>query len=541
MSESAPYYPIILVRGFDPLRGSIKDPYYGFNDGTVYYRETHHNRIYEGFVINFLKDEKHGYIDTSNVFTFGEAEAPKYHSFYVNEVMTGPNSSFPEPGSERAMKTFWVFRFYDAIEEEKLQVKNVRLIPYFARELHRFIIEVKKLTGAPMVNIIAHSMGGVITRHVIQRRYPFKDGKEAEKHIHRIISLGSPLLGVDKLPAPLLSELYMRLARDDERDAMNPEYIKAIPECVTSDPDDTTLPVNGRREKKEKIYGLNGGCIEEQFDPSRWLCVVGTRYEDYPTPWETANRVASRGKGSDGLILQSEAKLENAPLVYLHKIHSGYDSLMTCRETYETATRFFFGDWWVELILEPDSRILNFNKKYEYHLGCSIKTRDLDFYLTRQDYESVNCQRLHDPDEKVNRIDPLTHGLKNEDDDFILYSGALDLQRSKAIDKSMMFRVDIKCYSEAAPSLLGALSDLVLGHSDNLAFSFQIIVEADTKSAEIRWCCCSEDEYYELRPHLEPYEFTKDDTTGDLSISGLTLYAEGRFDGSCRLTVRKRT
>ena len=31
-----PFRPVLLVRGFDPMDESPSNPYYGFNDGTVY-------------------------------------------------------------------------------------------------------------------------------------------------------------------------------------------------------------------------------------------------------------------------------------------------------------------------------------------------------------------------------------------------------------------------------------------------------------------------------------------------------------------------
>ena len=39
------YYPIILIRGFDPSGASPNDPFYGFNEGTVYPDSVNHSRM----------------------------------------------------------------------------------------------------------------------------------------------------------------------------------------------------------------------------------------------------------------------------------------------------------------------------------------------------------------------------------------------------------------------------------------------------------------------------------------------------------------
>ena len=62
----------------------------------------------------------------------------------------------------------------------------------------QYIVEVKKATGAQMVDLVVHSMGGMISRYYIDRLMPDRD-------VAQLIMLGSPMGGSDcaVLPAAL--------------------------------------------------------------------------------------------------------------------------------------------------------------------------------------------------------------------------------------------------------------------------------------------------------------------------------------------------
>ena len=66
-------------------------------------------------------------------------------------------------------RTLWVFRYYDL---------NDRQFEGYGRALVRLIDFIRALTvlrdptATPKVNVIAHSMGGILVREAIQRTYP---------------------------------------------------------------------------------------------------------------------------------------------------------------------------------------------------------------------------------------------------------------------------------------------------------------------------------------------------------------------------------
>ena len=97
----------------------------------------------------------------------------------------------------------------------------------------------------------------------------------------------------------------------------------------------------------------------EHFPLDRLLTVVGTNYRTYgvrAASW--LNRLFSVGgefgpnyNRSDGLVKQTSAQIDGAPRTFVHKCHGGFDSLVTARESFEVATRFFFGNVRVRLRL----------------------------------------------------------------------------------------------------------------------------------------------------------------------------------------------
>jgi len=137
--------------------------------------------------------------------------------------------------------------------------------------------------------------------------------------------------------------------------------------------------------------------------------VVGTNYRTYGTAAASlANRLASlldegslQYNRSDGLVKQASAQLPGAPRTFVHKCHGGQDSLVTSREAYEIAMRFFHGTHRVRLWLDH-AKILfgrDWFGRIEFYIGVSIKPRYVDFDLFHQSPEAENCYGpFHEPD-----------------------------------------------------------------------------------------------------------------------------------------------
>ena len=234
--------PLILVRGFGGLgvEDEKKMPYQGFNDGTVYPRKRGPNYIYEGMILRFMKSDWQ-YQDATNVigyygrpiveptqippelehfdksFFFGSAEPADEASRYKIVIDPGTALSLLQR-IEDPLRTLWVFRYYDLDE---------RSFPIYGEALVRLIDFVRALAAKtsgvakPTVNIIAHSMGGLLVREAIQSTYP-KRGERAEDYINKVVTLGTPHQGIS---FALLKE-WINIDAEEELQHFNPDFQK---------------------------------------------------------------------------------------------------------------------------------------------------------------------------------------------------------------------------------------------------------------------------------------------------------------------------
>ena len=209
--------PLLLIRGFGGMgvEDEKKMPYQGFNDGTVYPRKRGPNYIYEGMILRFMKSDWQ-YQDATNVI--GYYGKPVVESTPIPDELAHFDPSFfygtPAPGedpdskykiivdpamalyllrtTEDPLRTLWVFRYYDLDE---------RRFPFYGQALVRLIDFIRALAAEkgrgsePLVNVIAHSMGGLIVREAIQRAYPDRDDHAAD-YINKVVTLGTPHRGI---------------------------------------------------------------------------------------------------------------------------------------------------------------------------------------------------------------------------------------------------------------------------------------------------------------------------------------------------------
>jgi pimeloyl-ACP methyl ester carboxylesterase len=85
-----------------------------------------------------------------------------------------------------------------------------------AEILKRYISNVKKLTGAQQVDVVGHSMGGLISRYYIDRLM-------TERDVAQLIMLGTPQNGSDCANLPAALDLYLPASLE-----IRPSYIRDI-------------------------------------------------------------------------------------------------------------------------------------------------------------------------------------------------------------------------------------------------------------------------------------------------------------------------
>lgn len=458
--------PLILVRGFGgpDISGEQRSPYQGFNDGTVYPGKRGENYIYEGLLLRAMKSSTYAYRDATNVIGYYDQAqtAPDDLGPWPEDAVSGTVLIDPAT-AKRILEggisgTIWVYRYYDLTPRamQRYGAGLVRLLDLLEDSAARFN------HPFPGVDIVAHSMGGLVVREALKQLHERQAGSAATK-VHRIVTLGTPHRGIafQRLPEWLLNVL--------------PGVDKASDELASFDPRSTEF-----RQ------------VNEWFPVSRILTVVGTNYRAYgPQVASFANRLSTlfdegslEYNRSDGLVKQSSAQLPGAPRTFVNKCHGGSDSLVTSREAYEIAMRFFHGTHTVQLWLDKAeiTRGRDWFGKSEFYFGVSIKARGVDFDLFHQSPEAENCYGPFNKDDLSDGPPPLADELSKPlsapgdattgwaGPDRLIWQGWID-NGAKADDSlpGLVFRLD---------AYVGERDSRGIGFSDNVIFRKQYYVQA---------------------------------------------------------------
>jgi hypothetical protein len=249
-----------------------------------------------------------------------ELEAFDPGFFSGDKIVIGPAMARAlRRSSQDVLRSLWVFRYYDLNDRTFVTygAALVRLID-FIREL-----AAQKEGETPKVNIIAHSMGGLLVREAVQKTYP-ASGRGAADYINKIATLGTPHQGISFE----IFKNWMPIDAEQEMEHFNPDFQK--------------------RDDNAASYVK----FHEHFPLERLLTVVGTNYRAYGNRSSSLlNRLFSAAgeygptyNRSDGLVKQAYAQIPGAPRTFVHKCHGGPDSLITSREAFEVTTRIFFGN-----------------------------------------------------------------------------------------------------------------------------------------------------------------------------------------------------
>ncbi|MEM7183025.1 MAG: hypothetical protein AAF518_19090 [Spirochaetota bacterium] len=426
--------PLILVPGFVGLDSEKDLAYQGFNIGTVNYHQKGSDYIYEGFVLKLVKEEQ--YLDATNVIGFYS----KSQNFSPFEILSEEDTAKRQAAEEfdesffkgRTVlhfeqaelfrwnqidsfdpevlwKSIWVFRYFDY---------NSGSIDTYGEEFYKFIRIILAVTKAPAVNIIAHSIGGLLVRSALQKNIPWD---ERNRTINKFITLSTPHRG---FKFQLLPDQMTLPASLKELAVFSPKAQNNAEE---------TLSYKNYSESLKK----------------RTLCVAGTNYKSFTSNMQSllGQFYADENNGgkvynkSDGLVKQNSALLDGTYSTFVHKSHADSNSLLCSREIYEIASRFFFGDYLLRIrYLGGMIKMGNdWIGKSEFFLGVSLKPRAIDFELFHQSREAENC---YGPFEDVNLTKVAVHG-KDFGDSNLIYTGFLDSSRILKNESDLVFRLSL--------------------------------------------------------------------------------------------------
>ena len=368
-SIQPPYYPIVYVRGYamtdSEQEETFHDTYYGFAATSVEKRESpppiyFTADMFEGQLIRFMKMRDYAYHDATN--------------------------SGLEDCVEHPERSLWVCRFYD----EDVLKGQLRSIEAHAEDLRKMICETiparLKACGVKLgagmkdykVILIAHSMGGLVCRTLIQNLLPAKKEKPAD-WIHRMVTIGTPHKGIELGRIPDFMERFV---------------------LRTANPFDANIFDEKRMRKYLKLpaacepHSLGAEDSTYAFPVKRCFCVIGSDHASYGAVKHVT------GDFSDGLVKQDRAYVvagePNAKGKYsqeqksywanVHRAHSGRRGIVNSYESFENIHRFLFGDIRAEVFLENVQIQTDVQKKvnYFYDVEFALSIRNVPVYLHRR-------------------------------------------------------------------------------------------------------------------------------------------------------------
>ncbi|RSM36042.1 hypothetical protein DMA12_41950 [Amycolatopsis balhimycina DSM 5908] len=312
---SAHKLPVVYVRGFaatsSEIDDAVDDPLYGFNKGAVHVRIGSDDKPwfhqFEGPLLRLISDERY------QLLVHGDQRA---------FLLSQEDAAVPEA-------TVWIHRFYDQAATTFGAEPAAFVLEDAAEDLFDFVKLVLTKTGAPRVFLVAHSMGGLICRSMIQRVIPLADGAAdaATSYVDRLFTYGTPHSGIQFAHGFGLLEKLRDLFNIDAAAIFGPDRMY---EYLTTD--------GGNRPNGWSPADVPDGV----FPKERIFCLVGTDSEDYAVARGLSSKLV--GVRSDGLVQIDRAFVPGANRALVHRSHSGRYGLVNSEEGYQNLRRFLFGD-----------------------------------------------------------------------------------------------------------------------------------------------------------------------------------------------------
>ena len=315
--------PIIYVRGFgggqSGINRAVDDPFYGFNEGSTHIRVGERGRPrfhqYEGPMLRLMLEESYQL---------------KVGGSQQQQLLRSERGSF-DPGC------VWIYRFYDASAETFDKEPEPYEIEKAAQGLADFVALVRDRTkGHPRVNLVAHSMGGLICRTALQTAM---DAPQTQ--VSKLCTIGTPHGGIDPNLGGGVGDWIIENIGPNGSEVFAPERMREYMLPARHDWSGDT-----RRDGTQWDPRIMVG----PFPAERVLSIVGTNSRDYEAALGLS--ALAMGEQSDGLVAIANAYVRRSPRAYVHRAHSGRFGLVNSEEVYQNLKRFLFGSLRVQIDID---------------------------------------------------------------------------------------------------------------------------------------------------------------------------------------------
>jgi hypothetical protein len=318
-----PRLPIIYVRGFagstSGINSAVDDPFYGFNSGSTHVRVGDHRRPvfyqFESPLMRLILDHE--------------------YQLYGGGLGGQQQWLTDRPSGSVDQASIWIHRFYDMSASTFGAKPQAFRIEAAAEDLLTLVKLVLDRTGAPKVHLVAHSMGGLVCRSMIQRVIPNLAGlhgnpERATDVVASLFTYATPHGGIE---FDLGFGLFERL-RDAfgiaGADIFGPTRMWRY--LTPGDTREGTPP-----------SGWDPTVIpDDAFPVERVFTLVGTNPGDYDVSAGLSAKAV--GAQSDGLVQIDNAQVPGAHVAFVHRSHSGRYGIVNSEEGYQNLRRFLLGD-----------------------------------------------------------------------------------------------------------------------------------------------------------------------------------------------------
>jgi hypothetical protein len=366
--------PIIYIRGFGgPTAGintAVEDPFYGFNGGSTHIRVAGDGDPafyqFEGPLIRLIGDE--GY----HVYVHGSQESVLDHpdphvdlsehpSIWIHRFYDQAATTFAAPPHENVFEKVWT------LGRQKVAAPGFN-VEQAARDLYTLVGKVISRTTKPgqaptKVFLVAHSMGGLIARCMIQKICQEDGNKPATDLVAKLYTYGTPHGGIRS--AGGIAQWVEETFGPAGSNIFAPELMQGY-------------------LSTEKTFGqlCDPGWDPQVIAPPVFpvddiFCLIGTD----PTDYGWASR-AAMGPQTDGLVHIDNAYVRGAHRAYVHRSHSGPYGEVNSEEGYQNLRRFLFGRWAVLALLVDAS--LPADPASSWQLGMRLSIRGLSVVMSEQ-------------------------------------------------------------------------------------------------------------------------------------------------------------